>query len=169
MLRLRLFLNLVPLVLALLVVGGYAIVLFSRLADEVDVTVRDNHRIAMAAQTMKGAVSGIRGSLNQSMRGADSATNEFLKHCRVFESNLSLQASNAHLFSESQLVEQLRISYHGLHAAGQDVLKLSQRREQRQVFEREVVPRALAMNLLLDRVGRITQKNILATSQSIQM
>jgi NtrC-family two-component system sensor histidine kinase KinB len=168
MLRIRLFLNLMPLALALLAVGAYAIVLLSRLAHEVDVTVADNHRSAMAAQTMKAAVSGIRSSLNQAMRGVASATNEFHKHSRVFESNLSLQATNAHLFSESQFVDQLRIGYQGFHAAGEDVLKLNQRREQRQVFEREVVPRALAINLLLDRIGRMTQKNILATSQNIQ-
>ncbi len=168
MLRIRLILNLIPLVLALLAVGAYAIVLFSRLADEVDVTVKDNHRVAMAAQTMKAAVSGIRSSLNQTMRGLASATNEFYKHSLVFENNLSLQASNAHLFSESQFVEQLRVGFQGLHAAGKDILKLNERREQRQIFEREVVPRSMAVNLLLDRIGRMTQKNILATSQNIQ-
>jgi signal transduction histidine kinase len=167
MLRTRLFLNLIPFVVALLAVGAYAIMLFSRLAHEVELTVVENHRCALAAQTMKAAVSGMRDSLHQALQGnLVSATNEFNAHSRIFETNLSLQASKAHLFAEGGFIEQLRFSYQSFHAASLRTLLLAQR-EQREMFERDVLPRELAVNLLLDRIGQITQKNILATSQNI--
>jgi signal transduction histidine kinase len=169
MLRTRLFLSLIPFVLALLAVGAYAIALFSRLAREVDVTVADNHRCAMAAESMKVAASGMTSSLRLAMRGdLTSATNEFNEHSRVFERNLCLQASNAHVFAKSGVIEQLRISYQSFHEAGEAVLGAKQRRERRQIFERKVVPHELATNLLLEQMGRVTRQNVLATSQNIQ-
>ncbi|HKI69647.1 MAG TPA: hypothetical protein VKA67_08665, partial [Verrucomicrobiae bacterium] len=55
MLRTRLFLNLIPFVAILLGMGGYAIVLISRLAHTVDVTVMENYQSAVAAQQMTTA------------------------------------------------------------------------------------------------------------------
>jgi signal transduction histidine kinase len=168
MLRTRLFLNLIPFVAVLLGVGAYAILLFSRLAHEVDVSVVDNHRCAMAAQTMKAAVSGMSESLRQAVRAdTASATNEFREHSRVFENNLSLQVSNAHLFADKKIPEQLRSRYQSFRDAGVALLRLNQRREQQQMLERDVVPRELAVKLLLDRIAKVTQKNILATSRNI--
>src|ERR1051325_7564265 len=59
MLRTRLFLNLLPFLIILLAVSGYAIVLFSRLARNVETTVTDNYRSVMAAEEMSLALSGM--------------------------------------------------------------------------------------------------------------
>ena len=53
MLRTRLFLNLTPFVILLLGIGIYAIVLFSRITTNVDVTVTGNYRSVQAVQKMK--------------------------------------------------------------------------------------------------------------------
>ena len=52
MLRTRLFLNLLPFVAILLATGVYAMVLFSRLAANVNIIVTDNYRSVMAAQAI---------------------------------------------------------------------------------------------------------------------
>lgn len=170
MLRTRLFLNVIPFVVVLLGVGAYAIVLFSRLAHEVDVTVVENQRCAMAAQNMSTAMSAMRDSLYEAMEGEKiSAAPAFVEHSRVFKENLSLQASNAHLFAESRsLVEQLETNYHGLDAAGRALLESNQRPAQQQIFDGDVAHRELAINLLIQQIQEITRQNILATSRNIQ-
>src|SRR3954452_551309 len=57
MLRTRLFLNLAPFLVILLAVGGYAIVLFSRITANVDVTVTGNYRSVRTVQQMKLSLS----------------------------------------------------------------------------------------------------------------
>jgi len=59
MLRTRLFLILLPFMVMLLAVGAYAIVLFSRLANRVDMTVARNYRDVLAAQAMSVALAGM--------------------------------------------------------------------------------------------------------------
>jgi signal transduction histidine kinase len=169
MLRARLFLNLVPFAVVVLGVGAYAVILFSHLAREVDHSVVDNQRCAMAAQTMKAALSGLSDSLRQALRGElASATNLFQQHSLVFERELNLQFSNAHLFAATTLPQQLLAAYEGFRDGAHALLRSSQRREQRQIFEQNLVPRELALSVTLDQMVRVAQENILATSQRIQ-
>src|SRR6266851_3214165 len=51
--RRRIFLGLLPLLILLVVVGGYGIALFSHLGGAVDVILRENYRSTVAAQNMK--------------------------------------------------------------------------------------------------------------------
>lgn len=169
MLRTRLFLNLIPFAAIVLAVGTYAIVLFSRLAGEVDLTVTENQRCAIAAQHMRAALSAMRTSLYLAMEGEDiSAAPAFAEHGRVFEANFSVQTNSAHLFSGTPLIEQLRTNYQGFHAAGLTLLELKRRRDQQQVFNGDVAHREMALQVLLDQIGQITRKNILATSQNLR-
>jgi len=63
MLRTRLFLNLVPFVVILLAVGVYAILLFSRLASQVDVSVKQSYESVAAVHAMRLAASRIETGL----------------------------------------------------------------------------------------------------------
>jgi hypothetical protein len=49
----RIFFGLAPLFILLLVMGGYAVSLFARLGNSVDVILRENFRSVVAGQQMK--------------------------------------------------------------------------------------------------------------------
>ena len=169
MLRTRLFLNLIPFVAILLGMGGYAIVLISRLAHTVDVTVMENYQSAIAAQLMSVATSRMETGLHLAMEGdTNSGTSFFRENSRVFEQNLALQTTNATALKETELTAQLRTNFLNLHRAGLAILGLNSAQNQQQAFETNAVPQILAINVLLERIQNNSQANILATSQNIQ-
>src|SRR5437879_11042076 len=107
MLRTRLFISLVPFVVILLAVGIYAIVLFSHITANIDLTVTGNYRSVMATEQMKLALSrmeegvliglgGTRG-LGPAVFEGSSAGNRalgtavFEQNRKLFETNLDLQ------------------------------------------------------------------------------
>ncbi len=166
MLRTRLLLNLIPFVAILLAVGGYAIVLFSHLAHTVDMTVMDNYRSAMAAQSMNAALSRMETSLHLVMEGdKKSGAAFFADNERAFEENLSVQMKNEGVMD---LTAQVRTNYDALHQAAVTILSLDQRRDQKRLFEQEVVPRIMAVNMLLEQMRKASHGNLLATSENIR-
>ncbi len=169
MLRTRLFLNLIPFVVILLAVGAYAIILFSRLTKNVEVTVMENYRSAIAARDLNGALGRIELGLHFAIEGDKiSATALFDENGRFAQTSLALLVTNQHLFKETGLIEQLQTNYAELHKAGASLLALAQPREQQAVFEKDAYPRLLAIKLLLEKTGKINHKNILATTESNQ-
>src|SRR5712675_2120797 len=94
MLRTRLFLNLTPFVILLLGIGIYAIVLFSRITTNVDVTVTENYRSVRAVQQMKLSLyrmeEGVLLVMDESnSKGLGSAV--FAENRKAFEEQLSRQ------------------------------------------------------------------------------
>ncbi len=55
MLRNRILLGLAPIFILLIIMGIYAVLLFSRLGGAIDVILRENFRSVLAAQNMKEA------------------------------------------------------------------------------------------------------------------
>ena len=169
MLRTRLFLNLIPFVAILLGMGGYAIVLISRLAHTVDVTVMENYQSAIAAQLMSVATSRMETGLHLAMEGdTNSGASFFKENSRIFEQNLALQTTNAPALEENEITSQLHTNYLNLNRAGLTILALKSGQAQQQAFETIAVPRILAINVLLEKVQNKSQANILATSENIQ-
>ncbi len=169
MLRTKLFLNLIPFMAILLAMGGYAVVLISRLAHTVDVTVMENYQSAIAAQLMSVATSRMETGLHLAMEGdTNSGASFFKENSRVFEQNLALQTTNAPALKETELTAQLRTNYLSLHRVGLAILALSTGRDQQRAFETNAVPQILAINVLLEKIQNSSQSNILATSQNIQ-
>src|SRR6266487_380393 len=105
MLRTRLFLNLIPFVVILLAVGAYAILLFSRLSKNVEVTVMENYRSAIAARDLNGALGRIELGLHFAIEGDKiSATALFDENARFAQTSLALLVTNQHLFKETGLI-----------------------------------------------------------------
>lgn len=169
MLRTRLFLNLIPFVVILLAVGVYAIALFYHLANTVDVTVTDNYRNSTAVQSMGVALSHMETGLRLAM-GDDktSGASYFKANSAIFEQNMGAISTNAALSRDLKLIEQLKTYYENFHSAGMVMLGLDQRREQRLRFEQDIVPRMMAISLMLEQISRNNQKDILATSERIR-
>jgi len=88
MLRARLFLNLLPFVVILMAVGVYAIALFSRLADSVETTVKNNYQSITAAQAMSLSLGGMEREVWGWAVGQNATNAAFKENQKRFETNL---------------------------------------------------------------------------------
>ena len=118
MLRTRLFLNLLPFVAILLATGVYAMVLFSRLAANVNITVTDNYRSVLAAQAMSLALAGMEREVPWVFeRERTSRSTAFAAHQKRFEENLALHLQNVILPRDKEFSQQLATNYHAFQQA----------------------------------------------------
>jgi signal transduction histidine kinase len=172
MLRARLFLNLIPFVLILLGVGGYAIVLISRLARSVDVMVMANYRSAAAVRKISGAVKDMELGLQLAMEGSTNVgLSTFKENARVAETNLAILTINPHLFKKAEAIEGLHTNYNAFRVAGISILALAQRPEQQPVLDKifeDVRGRRLAIEEDSEKIDKANDKSILATTDNIQ-
>lgn len=93
MLRTRLYLGLLPLLLLLIAMGGYALLTGVRLSRAVEVTLVGNYRAMLATAEMKDAATLINSALYQAQRGEFLAARQRLSEQRArFERNLRDQS-----------------------------------------------------------------------------
>ncbi len=169
MLRTRIFLNQIPFVALLILVGVFAIWLFSRLASEVNRTVTNNYQSASAAQTMEIALARMDTALNRAVSGdTKTARTMFEANFRVFDDNLQSLTANEVMLPHMGVLKQLGTNFNALRASAGNILNPGDRTETKQVYDNEVVTRKLAMDLLIQQVRNANQENIVATGKSIQ-
>ena len=169
MLRTRLFLNLLPFVVILLAVSLYAIVLFSRLAKNVETTVTDNYRSIMAAEEMSLALAGMDREVPWISAGERAPDNKaFAEHRKQFEENLALQLKSITLPGEGELRRQLATNYHAFQAAMTALGSLERAEGQHEVYDRDIAPSMARMNGLLRQIRDLNHEAILATSQNVR-
>jgi NtrC-family two-component system sensor histidine kinase KinB len=169
MLRTRLFLNLLPFVVILLAVGVYAIVLFSRITENVDTTVTGNYRSVLAVQRMKNALLRMEDGVSMAMEDSKGlGTALFEKNRSLFEQNLDVQLHNGKTRQEENLNRKLETNYTVFKSAGTNILALNQAGEQRRLFQASLLPGSEAMDGLLDQIQTLNNDAILATTQNVQ-
>jgi signal transduction histidine kinase len=167
MLRTRLWLNLLPFLVALVAMGAYASVLFSRLAAGVDPGVSEHYRSILAAQEMSAALEAIgrEAWLSAGTAGAEHAATLAQQRAR-FEQNLDRQLSAASLPGERELNQQLAGEYRQLCLA-LAALSLPGSEDQRHAtYERQILPGSLLLKALLQRLVDLNQQAILAAGQA---
>ena len=104
----RLLLGIAPLLAIFLAVGLYAIFLFSKLGDSIDVILRENYQSVVASQGMKDAAEGMNAGLLLALSGDDAKGKQlFEKNVPVFETNLQLEQRNITLPGEGDLANQV--------------------------------------------------------------
>ena len=170
MLRTRIFLNLIPFIIILIAVGAFALFLFSRLANNVGRTVTDNYQSDAAAQSMSLALSRMDTALQRS-RSEDksSARLMFDTNARIFEENLDSQFTNTAILAQTNVLLQLRTNFQALRYVSREMLDpASTRPDLRALYDNQIVPRTLALNLLLERMRDANRENIFAIGKSTQ-
>lgn len=169
MLRPRLFLTWIPFVVILVGAGAYGIWLFTRVLNEVDATVSQNHQNATATRTMSADLKLMEKNLNRVLEGdRESGGEDFRANEKNSEASLAVLARNPALFGATNLVSQLQTNYNQLHLAGAKILLANRAAEQRSSYEEEMVPLLMQIRILLEQLGDISDRNILATTQKIQ-
>ncbi len=169
MLRTRLFLYLTPFVVILLAVGAYAIVLFARLANVVDADVTNSYQSFTAASAMSLALAGMDREVSWVISGPRvSDKNALLEYRKHFETNLDLLVKASTLPGEKALSLNVATNYQAFLKAVDAISSLDSPENQRQVYERDVVPSGQTINLLLQKIHDLNHKAMLATSQNIR-
>jgi len=182
MLRARLFLYLLPFVVILLAGGAYAIVLFARLANSVDASVTNSYQSFTAASAMSLALAGMDREVSWVAAGAQAGEknnllvypkrnvdkNAFAQHQKRFEENLDLLLKASTLPGEMALSRQVATNYQAFLKAANSISSLDLPENQRQVYERNVVPNGQMINSLLEKIHDLNHQAILATSQNIR-
>jgi NtrC-family two-component system sensor histidine kinase KinB len=166
MLRTRLFLSLLPFVVILLAMGVYAIALFSRLANSVDLAVGQHYQSIYAAQVMSQSLAGMEQEA-PSLVDTRTGDNKLFAACQKrFEDSLAVQRRTVTAPGLRELNEQLATNYVAYLKAitAPDVLRTP--KEQRR--ERTAAATVAQMNALLEKIRELNYQAVLDTSNRIQ-
>src|SRR5882757_7247485 len=108
----RIFLGLAPIFVLIVVMGAYAILLFTKLGTSVDVILRENFRSVLAGQQMKEAVERMDSALFFSLVGEEQQGRELFAQNRArFEKGLEAELNNITLPSEGEVARSIRQSH----------------------------------------------------------
>lgn len=163
MLRTRLFLNLVPFVVILFAVGVYAIVLFSRMADHIDLVVMKNYRSVTAVQRMDLALANMHsGVILIFEQNAQLGRSMFDDGATRFQSNLRLQLRNISLNEEKHLSGDLANKYLAYFGAGTNLFA----RPDRDFYADRYYPALSELTALLGKIRTMNHDAILRTNES---
>jgi PAS domain S-box-containing protein len=107
-LRTRLLIGLAPLSAIMVCLGLWAIVMFSRLGNNIDVILRENYRSVLAAEGMKEALERMDSSLLFAIGGEErQAREQFAEYRPLFERNLKVEQNNVTLPGEQTMADTL--------------------------------------------------------------
>jgi len=170
MLRTRLFLNLTPFVILLLGIGIYAIVLFSRITTNLDVTVTGNYLSVQAVQQMKSSLIRMEEGVLLAMddNNKDLGRAVFEENRKHFEEQLDRELRSTKLPGETDLNRQLSADYLAFKNAGLHILSLNQQSAQREAFQRNLMPGLLSIDKLLDDIYKLNDKAILSITPNVE-
>ncbi len=166
MLRTRLFLGLVPFIAIMLIMGVYAIMLFSRLAGRVDDMVTGPSQSIFDAEVMS---QSLRGMETEAQAVADTRTGEsklFGQYQKTFEDKLAKQRTVAMPRDQRELIGQLATNYVVfLKMVTTSVAMGTPSDEPEQRTYKSTVER---MNSLLEKIREQNYLAVLSTSNEIQ-
>ncbi len=162
-LRTKLLIGLAPLLAIMVALGLWAVVMFSRLGNNIDVILRENYRSVLAVQTMKDALERIDSALLFAIGGEESlAREQFAEFRPIFDRELSVEQGNVTVDGEQALVDDLtaqQARYFRLtdqfFALGSD-----QKAERTRLYFAALLPAFRKIKLQADAVLELNQKNM---------
>ncbi|MEI9893544.1 MAG: ATP-binding protein [Chthoniobacter sp.] len=105
----RIFLGLAPLFLLLIAMGAYAVSLFTKLGNSVDVILRENFRSVVAGQQMKETAERMDSALFFSLVGEEErAQKMYAQNVPEFRENLNAELHNITLPHEQELAKKIQ-------------------------------------------------------------
>src|SRR5262249_47076023 len=160
-LRTRLLIGLTPLLAIMVGLGVWAIVMFSRLGNNIDVILRENYASVLAAEGMKEALERMDSALLFAIGGEEQqASEQFGEYRPMFERNLKIEQHNVTLPGEQSMADTLT----RLHARYLDLsdhffaLKPESKPERTRLYFTQLLPTFKDIKREADAVLDINQK-----------
>lgn len=106
--RNRILLTLVPFLVLLIVLGGAAVILLSRLGGRIDAILRENFDSVIAMERLNEALERIDSSFQFTLAGqVPRARDQYQENWHIFREKLRFEQGNVTVSGEKELVEQL--------------------------------------------------------------
>ena len=176
-LQAKLLMGLVPTLAILVALGLWAIIMFYRLGNNIDVILRENFRSVLAAEGMKEVIERMdSGLLFEVIERLDSGhafsvdgrtdrgRDQFNKNRSAFEKHLEIELGNITVEGEQPVADRLRQLFTEYTAAAERFFALPAEPSWRRadVYARELEPTFNEIRKSADQVLRLNQENMTA-------
>lgn len=137
----RILIGLAPIFVLIIVMGAYAVLLFSKLGNRVDVILRENFRSVLAGQQMKETSERMDSALFFSLVGEEKRGRDLYdKNLPLFEEGLKIELGNITLPGEGAVADSIR-TLHDDYLRKADVFwKTTDLATRRQMYFGEMLP-----------------------------
>jgi signal transduction histidine kinase/HAMP domain-containing protein len=163
----RIFLGLAPLFILLIVIGAYAVTLFTKLGSSIDVILRENFNSVLAGQQMKETAERMDSALFFSLVGEeDRASKMYAENLPVFRENLRIEQNNITLPGEQELADKVQRLHTQYAARAEAFWQTKDSAARRKMYFGEMLPTFTEIKDTAQDIIRINQDNMLLADQN---
>lgn len=157
----RIFLGLAPLFILLVAIGTFAVSLFAKLGNSVDIILRENFRSVLAGQQMKETSERMDSALFFSLAGEEERGRKlYAENLPAFRDNLRIELGNITLPGEQGLADKVQ-RLHEKYAARADAFWETKETEtRRKMYFGEMLPAFTEIKDTAQEIVRINQDNM---------
>ena len=162
-LRTKLLIGITPLLAIMVALGMWAIVMFSKLGNNIDTILRENYRSVRAAEGMKEALERIDSSLLFAIGGEESAAREQLAENKpFFDHHLKVEQGNVTLPGEQEMADELTALRGRYFALTERFFELgpTRKEERTRLYFSRLLPTFKEIKREADAVLELNQKNM---------
>jgi signal transduction histidine kinase len=162
----RIFLGLAPLFVLFVAMGAYAISLFSKLGNSIDVILRENFQSVLAGQQMKETAERMDSALFFSLVGEEErARKMYAENLPGFEKALDLEMHNITLPHEQDYATKVRELHEHYTKRAETFWNTSDIAERRKMYFSEMLPSFTAVKDTAQQIIQINQDNMVDADQ----
>ena len=163
----RIFIGLAPLFVLLVVTGVYAVVLFAKLGNSVDVILRENFRSVVAGQQMKESAERMDSALFFSLVGEEERGRKMYEQNEpAFRESLSTELRNITLPGDGDLAEKEKQLFSKYITRAGLFLQTKSSDERRQLYFGEMLPAFTEIKDTAQEIIRINQNNMIEADRN---
>jgi len=160
--RRRIFLGLLPLLILLVVVGGYGIALFTHLGGAVDVILRENYRSIVAAQNMKESAERMDSALLFTLAGEeDRGRKMYEENLPVFERNLKAELNNITIPGEGELAQRIEKLHRQYNERATAFFAIPDQVQRRKMYFEDLLPTFTEVKNSAQKILEMNQDNMI--------
>lgn len=162
----RIFIALASLVMLLVAMGAYAVLLFARLGNSVDVILRENYPSVLAGQQMKASAERMDSALVLSLIGEEeSARKMYAANLQLFQNSVARESRNITLPAELLFADTARNLQEQYAARAETFWGLPELAARRSMYFSEMLPLFTRIEDAAQEVIRINQKHMEAADR----
>jgi NtrC-family two-component system sensor histidine kinase KinB len=157
----RIFLGLAPLFVLLIATGAYAVTLFTKLGNQVDVILRENFRSVLAGQQMKETSERMDSALFFSLAGEEERGRKlYAQNLPMFRDSLRAELANITVPGEAKLAQALKQLHEKYTAQVDDFWAMTDTESRRKMYFDALLPAFTEIKDTTQDIIRINQDNM---------
>ncbi len=157
----RIFLGLTPLFVLLVAMGVYAVSLFTKLGNSVDVILRENFRSVIAGQQMKETAERMDSALSFSLVGEEERARKLYdQNLPVFRESLNAELHNITVPGERELAEKVQKLHERYTKSAETFWQAPTVEARRKMYFDEMLPTFTEVKDTAQEIIRINQNNM---------